>query len=108
MNPVEQAVAMHEMDAISAAELLSKLFDLVGEVPAETFLVLSADVREELLRSVRDFLKTPPYDVVIAAGVTLASGVDPKQWYQDQVDRMNAKRPAMRELLAADKASRCV
>jgi len=104
MNPAERIVAMYEMDAISAAELLSRLFDLIGEVSATTLLdALPADTREELLKSVRSFLKTPPYEIVVAAGVTLSPGVDPKQWYKDQVDRMNAKRPAMRELLSAAK-----
>jgi hypothetical protein len=107
MNPAERIVAMYEIDAISAAELLSRLFDLIGEVSATTLLeALPADTREELLKNVRSFLETPPYDIFIAAGVTLAPGVDEKRWYQNQVDQMNAKRPAMRELLAVDKASR--
>ena len=107
MNPAERVVAMYEMNTISTAELMSKLFDLIGDAPAKTILdALSKDTREELLESVRDFLKTPPYEIVVVAGVTLSPDVDPKQWYQDQVDKTNAKRPAMRELLALDKADK--
>lgn len=102
---VNRILSLYTDGLLTQGERDSKLMDLIGEEPPDKFLAaLPDDVKAELIANVRSFLATPPEEICIVFGGTLALGVDSKRWYQDQIDQMNAQRPAMRELLACMEA----